>query len=372
MAKPAWPPHLPAPLVTVEPSFPGLSFEERRAFGALIPELGQAEVMRRFGLFEQVILRQRATADEMIKGHQGQSLKVAVFNMERGQTLAETLDFAAQHPQFKNFDIILANELDDGCERSYNCDVSATFANALKMHDAYALEFVELVNPADRKGYHGNSIFSRFPIKQAQVIRLPEECNWYYDAKQHRIGGRNAILAIIETPHAEVAVVSTHFENRTDSAGRGRQMQAILDAVTGFVPPQMPLILGGDFNTNGYDGRDYQAAAAMLARQKAGASLESFYSSENTFSIADQAGFEWRSAAAPEWPTRRAHFTEEVYDDSSRETLVLHIDWLFSKGLKILDKGMISTVLADHIFMQNPIHAELSDHNIVWAEYALT
>ena len=358
-----WPQELPAPISDANPSLPGFSFKERTFLGKLVNPLGQLEVMQQTKLFDRVIERQNAA-----KTDAKPNLTVAVFNMERGQTLPETLLFAKSQPMFENFDVILANELDDGCARSYNCDVSATFAKTLGLNDAFGLEFIELVNSEDLKGFHGNSIFSRLPIKASKVVRLPEEYNWFNDAKQHRVGGRLAILATIETPLGEITVVSTHFENRTDSEGRGRQMQVLLDEIESFSPEHSPVILGGDFNTNGYDGRDYSAAAKMLQLQKKGASLQSFYEKELVFSLVDKYGYQWREASEPEWPTRRAHFSEEVYDDKSSETLVLHIDWLFSKHLKIVDFGMISTVLPN----QNPGQTkELSDHNIIWATYAL-
>ena len=40
-------------------------------------------------------------------------LRHVVFNIERGQTLHETIDFLNMCPDFKKMDIIYANELDD-------------------------------------------------------------------------------------------------------------------------------------------------------------------------------------------------------------------------------------------------------------------
>ena len=59
------------------------------------------------------------------------------------------------------------------------------------MQYVFGLEFVELKDAAH--GFHGNAIFSRWPILWAEVLRLPEQYNWYYD-RQKRIGGRNAVL----------------------------------------------------------------------------------------------------------------------------------------------------------------------------------
>ena len=53
-----------------------------------------------------------------------ETLRHVVFNIERGQTLHETIDFLNMCPDLKNMDIIYANELDDGAVRSGNCHVA--------------------------------------------------------------------------------------------------------------------------------------------------------------------------------------------------------------------------------------------------------
>lgn len=122
---------------------------------------------------------------------QKKELNPLVFNMERGICLAETVDFLRECPALRPYDLILANELDSGCARSGERDTAAEIARALGMQYVFGLEFVELKDAAH--GFHGNAIFSRWPILWAEVLRLPEQYNWYYD-RQKRIGGRNAVL----------------------------------------------------------------------------------------------------------------------------------------------------------------------------------
>ena len=118
---------------------------------------------------------------------QKKELNPLVFNMERGICLAETVDFLRECPALRPYDLILANELDSGCARSGERDTAAEIARALGMQYVFGLEFVELKDAAH--GFHGNAIFSRWPILWAEVLRLPEQYNWYYD-RQKRIGGR--------------------------------------------------------------------------------------------------------------------------------------------------------------------------------------
>ena len=47
----------------------------------------------------------------------------------------------------------------------------------------------------------------------------------------------------------EVGAVSIHLENRTNGAGRLQQMKAVLQEAE-RVFPGIPVVLGGDLNTN--------------------------------------------------------------------------------------------------------------------------
>ena len=201
-----------------------LSYEKRIELGNLVPALGQFKVMEKIPQYQQCEVHNLVEAPAEVP----ETLRHVVFNIERGQTLHETIDFLNMCPDLKNMDIIYANELDDGAVRSGNCNVAYEIAKSIGMNYAYGLEFIELVNPDDNKGFHGNALFSRWPIRWAKVVHMPEQYNWYND-RQKRIGGRCAILAKLDVHGREVGVASIHLENRTDGEGRRVQMQAVLD-----------------------------------------------------------------------------------------------------------------------------------------------
>ena len=201
-----------------------MSYENRIALGNLVPTLGQFKVMDKIPQYQQCEVHNLVEAPAEVP----EVLRHVVFNIERGQTLHETIDFLNMCPELKNMDIIYANELDDGAVRSGNCNVAYEIAKSIGMNYAYGLEFIELVNPDDNKGFHGNALFSRWPIRWAKVVHMPEQYNWYND-RQKRIGGRCAILAKLDVHGREVGVASIHLENRTDGEGRRVQMQAVLD-----------------------------------------------------------------------------------------------------------------------------------------------
>ena len=204
----------------------GIPLEERKALGALLEQRSQEEVMARIPQFGTAEIGNFAPPPETVPP----ALGALMFNMERGVHLAEIGEFLRDCPAVQPFDLILANELDDGCARSGNRNTARALAESFGLNYAWGLEFIELVNDENEKGFHGNAVFSRWPIRQAGVIRLPEQYNWYFD-RQKRIGGRLAVFAELDVGGRPLGAVSIHLENRTHGEGRRLQMEAILNAV---------------------------------------------------------------------------------------------------------------------------------------------
>ena len=264
--------------------------------------------------------------------------------------------------------MILANELDDGCVRSGCRDTTRLLAERLGMNYVFGLEFIELVNGEDPKGFHGNAIFSRWPITRAKVLRLPEQYNWYFD-RQRRIGGRLAILAELDVAGTPVGVATIHLENRTHGPGRQAQLDTVLAAAEEMFPG-MPVILGGDLNTNTFDGRDKDAIQeiagdAGLQRR----CLEDVARWEGCLGAAEAAGYR----AVPDHPvaTRRKPLPGGGHLD-------LRLDWLLVRGAQVRESRTISTRTEDCGFappdsaLARFTGQELSDHNAVWASCALS
>ncbi len=345
----------------------GIPYQERLAFGRRIPAEGQAAVM---AAIPQFLLAEPDNA--FSQPHTlPETMKIGVFNLERGMRFDATAEFLQTCPELQDMDLILANELDDGCIRSGCRDVAANLAKALRMNVVYGLEFIELANPEDPKGFHGNAIFSRFPIKWAKILRLPEEHNWYFDHRQSRIGGRLAIFAQIAAGGREWGAVCVHLENRTDGAGRGRQMEAILQYADALFPSQ-PVVIGGDFNTNTFDGRDVPVFLEIFEGLRQGAPLRDVAAYEPVLPLAEQYGYDYRSANVIPSVTRR-----KPMHNAAGDILGLQLDWLFTRGLRVQDRGVVSTLLRDCGWKQpgGALDAysgeQLSDHNALWAQCAL-
>lgn len=352
----------------------GIPNAERQRLGAQLDNTSQVEVMAQIPQFSQAEIHNLVPMPEKAP----ESLGVLVFNMERGVHLEELGDFLATCPDIRPYDVILANELDDGCVRSGCRDTTKELAQRLGMNYVFGLEFIELVNGEDPKGHHGNAILSRWPIVRARIVRLPEQYNWYFD-RQRRIGGRLAILAELDVKGKHVGVATIHLENRTDSAGRQAQLETILAAAEEMCPG-MPVILGGDLNTNTFDGCDKAAINTIAGSEELRRRcLEDVARWEACLPAAEKAGY----TVVPEKPivTRRKPLPPTVATcrdgAPGGDFLDLRLDWLLLRGVTVLDSRTISTRTADCGFAK-PDSAlarfqgeELSDHNAVWASCVL-
>ena len=341
----------------------GLPNEERQRLGALLEEASQAEVMGKIPQFSQAEVHNLAP----LPARAPEALGMLVFNMERGVCLEELGDFLETCPAVRPFDVILANELDNGCVRSGGKDTTLELAKRLGMNAVFGLEFIELVNGEDSKGFHGNAIFSRWPIKRAKAVRLPEQYNWYFD-RQRRIGGRLAVLAELDVAGTPVGVGAIHLENRTHGPGRRAQLSAVLAEAEAMFPG-MPVILGGDLNTNTFDGRDKDAIRAVAGSPELQhRCLEDVADWEECLPAAAEAGYRLlpdRAAA-----TRRKPLPGGGHLD-------LRLDWLLVRGLETGESRTVSTRKEDCGFalpgsaLAAFTGEELSDHNAVWASCAL-
>jgi hypothetical protein len=125
----------------------------------------------------------------------------------------------------------------------------------------------------------GTIMLSRYPIRDARVIRLPSQYDWYHDEinassdlqklekwsaerlfderiqPQVRRGGRLPLVVDLEVPQSPtglVTVVCPHLEDYTNPLGRKVQADHLLSQITQL---SNPVVVAGDFNTMGHDAR---------------------------------------------------------------------------------------------------------------------
>ena len=97
-------------------------------------------------------------------------------------------------------------------------------------HSAYGM------NAVYDHGHHGNALLSAFPIANTSN----------HDVSDHVYEQRGILHCVLQTPQGDVHCYVVHlglFE-----AGRGRQAQALIEAVLASAPDDARVIIAGDFN----------------------------------------------------------------------------------------------------------------------------
>ncbi len=307
-----------------------LTQAEHDRFAAALPALSTIEVVR-------------ADSGTDI----GNGFVVAAWNAERLKFHAPSVALMRQ----SGADILLLSEADLGTARAGNRHTVADVARDLGMSYVFGVEFVELGlgNSRERErhkgetnsiGFHGNALLSRLPIRDAVLIRLDDGGTWWTDAKdgQGRIGGRMAIVARIETAAGPILAVSVHLESKTNIDDRAMQTKRLIETVDKLAA-DLPVVIGGDFNTNVLPGSSREPEAY-----------------EPLFDLLAQARYHWQ-AANDFSPTRRAG------PDGVPQPPFTRLDWLFTRGLTGSDAATVPAVDGNG--------AAISDHELVRARFSV-
>ena len=141
-----------------------LEKEQTARFAARLEQETQESVMRDIAQFSEADIVDTWASEPPACAE----VHAMVFNMERGVHIDEAIEFLKDNPSLQPFDLILANELDFGAARSGEKNTAEEVAKALGLSYVFGLEFIELKDAA--LGFHGNAVFSRWPIKWATVI----------------------------------------------------------------------------------------------------------------------------------------------------------------------------------------------------------
>lgn len=340
-----------------------IPYETRLALSTPIPAEGQLKVMSRIPQFmEAETVSAYAAPKEAPR-----QLKSAVFNMEHGNRFQDIVAFMQECPEMQDLDILFANELDDGTLRSGNVNTAEIISGLLQANYCYGLEFIELVDSRDEKGYEGNAIFSRWPIVKAEAFYVPEAYNWYFD-EQKRIGGRVDIFAELDIHGTHVGAICVHLENRCASAGRAGQIAATLAHAREYFG-DIPVLIGGDCNTYAFNDCIPMEARTRLDAIRAGIPCVKAEEGEALFTLLEQAGYDYRNFNGTGLSTRRKPMADG--------DLELHLDWIFGKGLTCVEHGLVSTLIRDCTWasdaspLKKADYRQLSDHNAVYAICAL-
>lgn len=183
--------------------------------------------------------------------------RFVAWNLERGIRLDGQLQALRTHPYLSQADVLLLTETDLGMARSANRHVAATLARELGFHYAFGACYLNLAKGAGEEqdvagenelGLHGNALLSRYPLRNVRLIRLENGID-KMARREKRIGSQVAVAAEVVFPNLTVTTVVVHLDANSTQRHRQRQMATILDAL----PPEGPVLIGGDWNTTTFD-----------------------------------------------------------------------------------------------------------------------
>jgi endonuclease/exonuclease/phosphatase family metal-dependent hydrolase len=207
-----------------------------------------------------------------------QRLRLVHWNILKGVAFDEILRRLQEHPDLRQPDLLLLNEVDVGMARSANLHVADALGTRLGLHWAFVPSYLELTKGpgpealapgSNRFGLHGVAILSRTRPLALRACPLPETFD-VFGFPEKRYGRRTALFAALGEG---LVVVSTHLEVRGSPRGRGEQIAALLQGLEAFAGEEAlqgrgvrRVVLGGDLNTHTFDRRGWWRALQAFGR----------------------------------------------------------------------------------------------------------
>lgn len=286
------------------------------------------------------------------------------FNMAAGTRLDLLTLYLTRHPALRNADVILASEVDCGMARSGNADVTRTLARKLGLNYAFGMEFltVDAWKNGNEQGLGGNAILSRYPLSHVSVIHLPIEFDWFGLESDRRLGTRIAVAAEIDCGGRRIGVCSAHLDNRVSPAGRACQMTYLAEELN-RIYGGIPMLIGGDMNTNTIDGDQKDAYAALSGKpDEQKRRMAAIPRWEPLMDCAVRRGYRYDNCNLFNKVTR-------LRPDPAGE-LQMNLDWFFSRGLDCSDPCTVSCVF-DHSALENGDDCAAFDGQYLSDHYAI-
>lgn len=188
--------------------------------------------------------------------------RAITWNIERGiefEGIAHTLK---HHPELKEADLLFIPETDMGMARSGNRNVARELAEILGLNYYFVPTYLNLskgngteihFEGENTLGIHGNTILSRYPLKDFHRIPLHNNKD-KMRGKEKRLGNQQALTCTVQFPQGELRAVCAHLDAHSSKRHRRDQMRTIMDFLARL--PELPTLLGGDLNTTTYNSRN--------------------------------------------------------------------------------------------------------------------
>ncbi len=190
------------------------------------------------------------------------TVRATAWNIERGKRLPSIVRVLKEQPVLCASDVLLLTELDYGMARTGNLFVARELAQALRLNYVFAPCYLALnkgsgveanVAGANAQALHGNALLARFPLHRAHALALPNGKD-KMRGKEKRLGSQRAVIADVAHPAGMFRAVSLHLDAHSTQRHRQRQMKLVLDHLARLTP-QLPVLIGGDWNTSTYNSR---------------------------------------------------------------------------------------------------------------------
>ncbi|MCA1555731.1 MAG: hypothetical protein LC747_03475, partial [Acidobacteria bacterium] len=194
---------------TLAPHFPALAeFDSTKALTAspLYQNL-RPEIERVLG---HVMREDFATGEGHARPIDTNTIRATAWNIERGKQLPGIIRVLGELAVLRASDVLMLTELDYGMARTGNADVAREIARSLELNYAFAPCYLALnkgsgieadVEGENTRGLHGNALFSRYPLRRAHAIALPNGKD-KMAGKEKRLGQQRAVVADVEHPTA--------------------------------------------------------------------------------------------------------------------------------------------------------------------------
>jgi endonuclease/exonuclease/phosphatase family metal-dependent hydrolase len=278
-------------------------------------------------------------------------IRAVAWNIERGARFQGIVKTLKEHPELKDADVLLLTELDYGMARSDNRCVPRELAQELDMNYAFATCYINLakgngwdVRVAGENTYalHGNAILSRWPLQNAQLIRLPNGKD-KMKGTEKRLGSQAAVAADIAHPSGTFRAASVHLDAHSSQKFRHDQMKMVLDHIDTMRPAALPTLIGGDWNTATYDSsRAWRSILGFGRRCAVGVShmLKHHYLEperwfeRGLFRELTRRGYDYRSLNQPQTGTLHYDMKDIAANTNMRDWVPNWCFWFINRALE--------------------------------------
>ncbi len=354
--------------------------EEIRPHFEALAQCGSTEELRRLPLYQELepaIMRALRSPEvghfSRAGGQAAPRYRFLAWNLERGIQLDGQIEAFRSHEYLRTCDVLLLTETDVGMARSGNRDIARTLAEELGFDYAFAPCYLNLTKGAGEElevegdnelGLHGNALLSRYPIRHARSVALANGKD-KMKGREKRLGSQSAVVAEIEFPNLRVLAASVHLDAHSSQRHRRDQMASVLEAI----PPGVPAVIGGDWNTTTYNSSTalnailgYWVRVMMgVDRVIRGHYLHPYRKFERAlFELLEERGFDWRAANSAGEYTIRYEFDNVRTFKGLAEWVPLwcfpfiqwalrnhdgkcplKLDWFATRGLKVTNPVVI-------------------------------